>query len=591
MKFLKQFLYANKGLTLLTSLMIGLQTLVMLYLPYLIAVMINQGILVNDRKMIVAVGLKMLIVLVVETFFGLVSCYLAAELASRFGQSNRKLMVRKIQRMTVDEVGDYGVASLVTRFGADNVNVQQMIVSFFQMVLPGPLIGIVAIYMTYLLSPELALIPLATVVIFVIVLTVVLLESIPYIGNVQRRLDKMTKVFREFLLGVKIIRAFDQSTAERRRVDETFEAFADNNIKINILFAVLSPVAYTLMLVAMSAVIWIGSALVAQNYLGVGEIPAVLEYTGMSIGMLIVASLVLFQLPKSAASLRRISEIVLHEEIQLDRGAGSIDSSVINPRDGEVGEVVVRFEDVSMAYEKDGDPSIERISFDLKRGQTLAVVGATGSGKTTIVKTLMRLNDRDSGRLSVVGMEIERMSLKQLREVISYVPQRNYLFSGTIKENIAFEKYASRKKEMIAAAKVAQAYDFITQDPMGFDAPVSQGGTNFSGGQKQRLAIARAVFKPAAIYVFDDSFSALDYATDLKVRQGLKKELSTAAVLIVAQRLQSIVDADDILVMDKGRLVGRGTHQELLAENRYYQLIAKSQGLLQEEEHHEKTEK
>lgn len=583
MSYLKKFLYKNKGLAFITTMLITLQTVVMLYLPYLIAEMINQGIIKGDNEVIFVIGLKMLITLVLETVLGVGSCYLAAELASRFGRDNRQLMVRKIQKMTVDEVGAYGIASLVTRFGTDNVNVQQMIVSFFQMVLPGPIIGFVAVYMTFILSPELALIPLTTIGLFLMVLTVALFESVPYISNVQRRLDQMTKVFREFLLGVRIIRAFDQSVNEKKRVDQTFNAFAENNIKINILFAILSPVAYTLMLLAMSVVIWLGAGLVAQDYLGIGEIPAVLEYTAMSIGMLIVSSLVLFQLPKSAAALNRISEIVTHSETIIEEGAPMDEPDFSEKFEGRSGEALVSFEKVTLTYGDEEHPAISDISFQLKRGQTVAIIGPTGSGKTTIIKALLRLTDCSSGVVSVQGVPVERLSLKKLRDMISYVPQRNFLFSGTIKENISFKMKLTHEGDLVTSTKLAQAFDFITQTSAGFETQVSQGGTNFSGGQKQRLAIARAVFKKAPIYVFDDSFSALDYATDFKVRQGLKEALASAGIIIVAQRIQSIIDADTILVMSQGKIIGRGRHQELLATNRHYQQIAKSQGIVLKE--------
>lgn len=574
MVFLKYFIKQNKFLVFQTSLIVGIQTLIMLYLPYLIAIMINSGILENNREVIFSVGVKMLLTLVVETIFGLWSCYLGAELASRFGRTSRKLMVRKIQKLKVDEVKQYGVASLVTRMGADNVNVQQMIVSFFQMVLPGPLIGISAIYMTYILSPELVLIPIGTVVLFVIIVALVLFKSIPYIEKVQLRLDKMTKVFREFLMGVRIIRAFDQSDSEEKRVGIAFGDYAENNIRINVLFAVLSPVAYTLMVISMALVLWAGSILVAQSYLEIGIIAAVLEYTGISIAMLIMSSLVLFQLPKATASLSRISEVINHEVTLED-----IDKKEWTLLSARCPKVVASFADVSMSYHNNEENAISGINLTLERGKTLAIVGATGSGKTTIVKNLLRLNERNSGSIKIHGQLIERIPLENLRDYISYVPQRNFLFRGTIKENISFSNKTADMTDVLAAAKVAQAHEFITKGENGYEGYVAQGGTNFSGGQRERLAIARALFKKADIYVFDDSFSALDYATDVKVRQGIQRTLRESAVLIVAQRIQSIIDADEIIVMDKGEIVGSGKHSELLPQNEYYRKIARSQGL------------
>lgn len=578
MNYLKQFLKGNKRLVSGATLVVSIQSLLMLYLPYLIAVMINEGIMKNNTTLIFSSGFKMLGVLLLETIFGLYSCYLAAVLASRFGKESREKMFRKVQGLRVDEVNSLGVASLVTRMGIDNVTVQQMIVAFFQMILPGPMIGLLGIYMTYRLSPELTFIPLVIVVIYIVILGVILTKSVPYIQDVQIRLDRMTKVFREFLMGVKIIRSFNKSKEEQKRANEAFGLYTENNIRINLLFSVLSPLAYTLLLFAIAGVLWFGSILVAQEMIGIGDVSAVIEYTTMSIGMLIMSSMVLFQLPKAKASLNRIEEVLLKNEtlIEVSNSPETIDGELTY-------QDIVVFDNVSMAYGADEQLAIEKINLTFRRGETTAIVGATGAGKTSIIKTLLRLNEKNEGRLTINGIEIEDMSLKKLRDLISYVPQRNFLFRGTIQENISFNEDTGDFNSVVEAAKVSQAYEFISQMPLGFETMVSQGGSNFSGGQKQRLALARALFKQADIYIFDDSFSALDAATDAKVRVGIQQVLDQAAVVIIAQRLQSIVTVDKIIVMDKGRIVGEGSHQQLLKDNRQYRLIAKSQGLLIEE--------
>lgn len=578
MNYLKQFLKGNKRLVSGATLVVSIQSLLMLYLPYLIAVMINEGIMKNNTTLIFSSGFKMLGVLLLETIFGLYSCYLAAVLASRFGKESREKMFRKVQGLRVDEVNSLGVASLVTRMGIDNVTVQQMIVAFFQMILPGPMIGLLGIYMTYRLSPELTFIPLIIVVIYIVILGVILTKSVPYIQDVQIRLDRMTKVFREFLMGVKIIRSFNKSKEEQKRANEAFGLYTENNIRINLLFSVLSPLAYTLLLFAIAGVLWFGSILVAQEMIGIGDVSAVIEYTTMSIGMLIMSSMVLFQLPKAKASLNRIEEVLLKNEtlIEVSNSPETIDGELTY-------QDIVVFDNVSMAYGADEQLAIEKINLTFRRGETTAIVGATGAGKTSIIKTLLRLNEKNEGRLTINGIEIEDMSLKKLRDLISYVPQRNFLFRGTIQENISFNEDTGDFNSVVEAAKVSQAYEFISQMPLGFETMVSQGGSNFSGGQKQRLALARALFKQADIYIFDDSFSALDAATDAKVRVGIQQALDQAAVVIIAQRLQSIVTVDKIIVMDKGRIVGEGSHQQLLKDNRQYRLIAKSQGLLIEE--------
>ncbi|MFS7156004.1 ABC transporter ATP-binding protein, partial [Carnobacterium maltaromaticum] len=404
-------------------------------------------------------------------------------------------------------------------------------------------------------------------------------KSLPYIQNIQRKMDKMTLVLREFFVGVRIIRAFDNSKREKKRTDDSFEDYAKNNIKINQNFAILTPVAFCLMNLAIILIVWFGSMLVAGNTLQIGSITALIEFTITTIATLIMSALVLFQLPKGIASINRINDIIKVESEIKDQEnlLSESDQSKITPIQK------LEYQNINFRYKGAEKRILDTINFSVKAGETLAIVGGTGSGKSSIIKILLRLNNIESGEIKINGTSIHELSLASLRNSISYVPQKAFLFSGTIKENFQFANPAITQEEMEAVAETAQALDFIQSLEKKFDAPVSQGGMNFSGGQKQRLSIARALSKEAGIYIFDDSFSALDYATDAKLRKALDSYLYDRIIIIVAQRLSTIASADKIIVLDDGKIVGTGNHETLLRENKHYQDLARTQGLLKED--------
>lgn len=577
MKILIQFLKTNKLLFFITVSMVSLQNITMLLIPFLISDIISYGIMQQNFDVVTYVGKKMVGILIVGTVSGILGSYFASDFASRFGKKSRRILFRNIQHLTLDEVDKYGVASLVTRLLSDNVNVQQIIVTFFQMILPSPIMSIASIILTYQVSPKLALIPLLSIVLFIVVVLLVLNKSNVYIKQIQINIDKMTSVLREFFNGVKIIRAFDNSSYERKRVNRAFKNYSDNGIKINQLFAVLSPLAYTLMTVAMALIICLGSILVFNGEIHIGSITAAIEYSTITIATLIMSALVIFQFPRAIASLERISTVALQKSDMKDSKESV---QLVKGRKYKL----LSFENVTFRYNGAEKPVLDDISFSINRGETLAIVGGTGSGKSSIAKVLLRFNDIESGSIKIENQETKKMSQSELREYISFVPQRSFLFSGTIRDNIKFGNEKLTDKDLIKVAKTAQAFDFIQGLKDGFDSYVAQGGTNFSGGQKQRLAISRALAKPADIYLFDDSFSALDYATDAKLREAIKKELTESAVIIIAQRISTITHADTIILLDKGKIIGKGTHEELLKSNNFYKELAISQNLISEKE-------
>jgi len=579
MKILRAYIKENIGILSLGAIFLTLNTFATLAIPFQISNIINLGIMKKDIDMVYSTSIKMIIILIVGTATGIIANHFVALFATNFTKKNRKLLVRNLESLTVDQVNDFGVASLVTRMGNDNNNAQRLIVAFFQMILPSPIMAIISIFMTIKLSPTLALIPLFTILIFALAIVLTLFKSLPYILKVQKKLDRMTLVLRERFIGAKIIRAFDNSKKERNKFNDIAQEYTDNYIIINKKFALLSPMAFALMSVVITLIIFFGAMKVLNNTLEIGSITAIVEYSLTTIAALIMSSMVLVQMPKAVVSIERIEEI-LNVTSEIKDKEGLKDNSYYedilkkNP-------ISLTFDNVSFRYKGAEKQILKNISFSIKAGERFAIVGATGSGKSTIAKVLLRLNDIESGKILINGINALDLPLNCLRNQISYTPQKAYLFSGKIKDNFRFTNKDMTDEEMIKVAKVAQSYDFIDSLPDKFDSFVAQGGTNFSGGQKQRLSIARALSKEANIYLFDDSFSALDYATDAKLRKELKTFLKDKITIIIAQRLNTIADADKIIVLKDSEITGMGTHQELLESNQEYIELAKSQGILE----------
>ena len=579
MKILRTYIKENIGILSLGAIFLTLNTFATLAIPFQISNIINLGIMKKDIDMVYSTSIKMVIILIIGTATGIIANHFVALFATNFTKKNRKLLIRNLESLTVDQVNDFGVASLVTRMGNDNNNAQRLIVAFFQMILPSPIMAVISIFMTIKLSPTLALIPLFTILVFALAIVLTLFKSLPYILKVQKKLDRMTLVLRERFIGAKIIRAFDNSKKERDKFNDVAQEYTDNYIIINKKFALLSPMAFALMSIVITLIIFFGAMKVLNNTLEIGSITAIVEYSLTTIAALIMSSMVLVQMPKAVVSIERIEEVLnvtseIKDKEELKDNSYYEDILKQNP-------ISLTFDNVCFRYKGAEKQILKNISFSVKAGERFAIVGATGSGKSTIAKVLLRLNDIESGRILINGVNALDLPLNCLRNQISYTPQKAYIFSGKIKDNFRFTNKDMTDEEMIKIAKIAQSYDFIDSLPDKFDSFVAQGGINFSGGQKQRLSIARALSKDANIYLFDDSFSALDYATDAKLRKELKTFLKDKITIIIAQRLNTIADADKIIVLKDSEITGMGTHQELLESNQEYIELAKSQGLLE----------
>lgn len=576
MTLLKQFLWKNKKIVGMTFLFVCLQIMGTLGVPKLVATLIDEGIVTGQNSKIYTIGLQMVFVALLGTFSAIASSYFSALVSAKFGYQTRETYFDKFQQLSMKDADEFGSASLLTRMTNDVDNIQQMIVLFCQMILPAPIIAVFTIVMMLQYSMTLTLITLISVFIYAVVIYILMKKGTPLSLSIQPKMDRITVTLREFFTGVNMIRAFNNQDYEEKRTNQTFEKYTTQMIRVNRVFAWVTPIAFLLMGIVYSAILWFGGSLVSEGTLQIGTVTAIVEYSMLTLAYLMTAAMVLVAVPKSMSSLRRIEE-VLNQPIEIIDPENPSTAS-LNMDD----EHVLSFEHVSFSYTKDSEPVLEDIHFKVPKGKTTAIVGGTGSGKSTIAKLLLRLNDVTSGQITLGGKPLQQLTQEMIRSKISYVPQKAFLFSGTILSNLQMGNEHATEEELTSAIRISQLEEVLDKLPKKLASFVAQGGDNYSGGQKQRMCIARALIKPADIYVFDDSFSALDYKTDAKLRTALHEEMADKTLIIVAQRLSTIMNADHIIVLDNGRIVGQGTHETLLATCLSYQEFAKSQGILKE---------
>lgn len=573
MKLMKEFIKENKWIVLATTLTICLQIAGTLGVPKLVGKLIDVGIVSGDQQVIKTIGIQMFLVTFIGTIAAIISSYLSALVAAKFGFQVRGLFFKKFQQFSMKNVDKFGSNSLLTRMTNDVDNVQTMIVLFCQLIFPAPVISLFALVMTFSYSVSLAWVTLASIVFYLVVVYFLMKKGTPLSLKIQPKMDRITTTLREFFTGINMIRAFNNQDFEEQRTNQTFKNYAERMSKVNRIFAWITPVAFLLMGVVYASILWFGGNLVAVGTLQIGTVTAVIEYTLLTLAYLMIAAMVLVVIPRSVASLNRLQE-VLSEEIEISDPHTEA-TIAYHPE-----KALICFDHVTFQYTETADPVLENVSFVIPKGKTTAIVGATGAGKSTLVKLLLRINDVTAGTISYSGTDIRSLSQQTIRQVISYVPQKAFLFSGTILSNLLMGNAKATTEEIRTALEISQSSEFIDSLPQGIESFVAQGGSNYSGGQKQRMCIARALIKPADVYIFDDSFSALDYKTDAALRAALHAQMSDKTLLIVAQRLSTIMNADNIIVLDEGRIVGQGTHADLLTTNSYYQDFAKSQGIL-----------
>lgn len=575
MSYLKSFIYKHKGKAALVLLLLLGQVVGTLLIPTLIAKVVDEGILRGNMNVVWLVGVQMLLVAIGAMGISVWGSWATSNLSSLFGREMRSKLFRKVQDLSVQQFNELGVSSLITRSTSDITNLQQTMGMVLQLVVPAPIIVAVSMVMTWQVSTTIALIQLGFMAILLLVAAIILKKSNAMSHDIQTRLDRINKVVRESITGVRVIRAFGNETYEEQRSGVAYERYASNMIHLNRLFAVFNPIVWLLMGSLMVIVLGIGGVFSLGGTMAVGEITAVGEYAILTMGYLMMGVATLTTLPKAHACLERLEEVlntqptIIEEKTAANTAANSNAESQLNP--------AVSFEQVTFAYPGAEEPVIRGISFTMRQGQTTAVIGSTGSGKSTLADLMLRLHDVQEGHIRIQGVDVRNLTQEELRARIGCVPQKAFLFSGTIADNLRMGRADATDEELWEALEIAQAQSFVKSLPQGLESPVSQGGTNFSGGQRQRISIARALVKRADVFLFDDSFSALDVKTDSALRVALRQRVSAPAKLIIAQRVSSIMDADQILVLEEGRLEGIGTHERLMETCEVYRAIAESQ--------------
>lgn len=570
MKYFILFLKNHKGKLVLSIFLLLGSVIGTLLIPALIADVVDHGILRGNMEVITRTGLQMILVALAGTAVSVLSSWVTSDLGALFGREMRTKLFRKVQELSIHQFDQVGVSSLITRSTSDITNLQQTLGMMLQMVAPAPLILVASMIMTAMISPTIAMIQLVFIAVMLLLSVALLKKSNALSHSIQKRLDRINKVVRESITGVRVIRAFGNETFEEKRSGRAYESYAKNMIRLNRLFAVATPVVWLVMGALMLVVLGFGGAFSLKGTMAVGQITAVIEYATMTMGYLISAVATFTTLPKTLACLERLQEV-------LDTSPAIADSDTGAAENRQIKEAAVTFDHVTFAYPGAEEPVLHDLSFTLLPGQTTAVIGSTGSGKSTLADLLLRIHDIQQGSIRIGGSDVRSLPQQDLRNKIGCVPQKAFLFSGTIADNLRMGREQATDEELWTALRIAQAEEFVKNLPEGLNAPVAQGGTNFSGGQRQRLSIARALVKKADVFLFDDSFSALDVKTDAALRASLRKQVHTPAKLVIAQRVSSIIDADQILVLDEGRLAGVGTHDVLLKSCEVYRAIAESQ--------------
>lgn len=568
-----RFLKPYRALIALVFLLVFIQSLANLYLPTLMADIVDNGIVKGDTNYILRVGGLMLAVTVVGTIAAIISSYFAARIAIGFGRLIRGKLFTHVENFSLHEFDKTGTASLITRTTNDTTQVQLVLVIILNMMISAPLMAIGGIILAISQDATLSWILLAAVPILVIAILLIMTRAIPLFQVLQKKLDKLNLILDEGLTGVRVIRAFDRINHERKRFDEANLDLTDTAIRVNRIVAGLMPIMMLVLNLSTVAILWFGSIRIDHGDMQVGALIAFLQYAMQILFAMLMLSMMFIMLPRAAASATRINEVLAMEPEINDPDA---------PEEANAERGYVEFENVTFSYPGAEEPAICNISFSARPGEVTAIIGGTGSGKSTLVSLIPRFYDIDTGTIRVDGVDVREMTQEDLRARTGFVPQKAVLFSGTIADNIRYGKEDATEEEIRHAADVAQATEFISEMKDGLNSVIAQGGTNVSGGQKQRLSIARALVRRPEIYVFDDSFSALDFKTDARLRAALKKETTNATVFIVAQRVGTVMDADQIIVLDEGRIAGIGNHRELMETSTVYREIVSSQLSLEE---------
>jgi ATP-binding cassette subfamily B multidrug efflux pump len=570
-KLLVEYLRPQRRLLIAVVVFQLAQSIASLYLPTLNADIIDEGVAKGDTGYILRVGGLMLFITLLQIVCAVVAVYFGAKAAMGMGRDLRGAIFTRVGEFSEQEVTRFGAPSLITRSTNDVQQVQQLVLMSATLMVAAPMLSIGGVIMAIRLDVQLSWLIAVSVPVLLAGVGLIITRMVPLFRKMQVRIDTMNRVLREQLTGIRVVRAFVREDIETARFAQANEDVTDTALRAGRLMALAFPVVMLVLNVSSVAVIWFGSFRIEDGSMQVGTLIAFLSYLMQILMSVMMATFMAVMIPRAAVSADRIGQVLTTE-------------SSVRPPDhpvaaaaGQLGSGELEMHDVGFAYPGAEQPVLSGISFTARSGQTTAIIGSTGSGKTTLVNLLPRLFDATSGSVRFDGVDVRELHPDQLWGHIGLVPQRPYLFSGTVRSNLLYGKPDATEDEMWRALDTAQAEGFVREMEGGLDAPISQGGTNVSGGQRQRIAIARALVKRPELYIFDDSFSSLDTATDARLRQALKHDTSGATLVIIAQRVSSIADADQILVLDDGRIVGHGTHEELLETSETYREIVSSQ--------------
>ncbi|MEG1003434.1 ABC transporter ATP-binding protein [Clostridium sp.] len=573
MKLILKYLKEYKILFILNVISVFGFALVELGIPTIMAKIIDVGIVYNDIPYIRKMGIIIITISIIGSLGTVLLGYCSSKISTNITRDIRNDIFVKAQEFSHSEYDKFGISSMITRTTNDAFQLQQFVNTLLRIALITPVMFTVSLIMIIKTNLSLSIVLGVTIPFIIVGVFIIAKVSHPMSQKQQKGLDKLNRISRENLTGIRVIRAFGNDDHESERFKETNDQYATISKKLNKLMSISQPTFFFILNMAIIAIFWISSKMINAGTLEVGQLVAFIEYLFHAMFSIMLFSLVFVMYPRAEVSANRISELLDEEPL------------IKNPENGakvSTNKGIIEFKNVTFTYPDGEEPVLKDISFTAKNGETVAFIGSTGSGKSTLINLIPRFYDVTKGSIKINGIDVRNYDLKALRKKIGFIPQKTLLFTGSIANNIKFGKQNANDKELEHSAKVAQAYDFISKKPKKFEEKISEGGSNVSGGQKQRLSIARAIVRKPEIYIFDDSFSALDFKTDAILREKLKKETEDSIVLIVAQRVSSITEADKIIVLNEGEVVGSGTHRELLKSCDIYHEIASSQ--LTEEE-------
>jgi ATP-binding cassette, subfamily B, multidrug efflux pump len=567
-KLLPKYLGPYRAQLLIVLVLVAVQALSNLYLPSLNADIINNGVSKGDTAYIIRVGSYMLAVTLLLGICSIIAVYFGSKVAMSFGRDVRSAVFRKVMSFSQKETNVFGTPSLITRNTNDVQQVQMVLVMAFNIMIMAPIMMIGGVIMALRQDVPLSGILVVVIPLVIVVIVSVALRALPMFRSMQKKTDRINQVMRETLSGIRVIRAFVRTDYEEQRFDDANNDLTNTQLRVNRLFAIMIPFLFGIMNLTTVAVVWFGGLRIDSGGMEIGNLSAFLQYVMLILFSVMMAAMIFVMVPRAAAAAERIQQV-------LDTEASVCDPA--SPAPASVAHGVVEFADVEFRYPGAEDPILCGISFTAKPGQTTAIIGGTGSGKSTLVNLIPRFYDVTSGSVRFDGVDVRELAQEELWGLIGVVPQKAFLFNGTVASNLRYGDESADDEALWRALSTAQAGDFVKEMTDGLESQIDQGGTNVSGGQRQRLAIARAIVKRPKVYIFDDSFSALDFKTDQLLRAALHRDTADATVIIVAQRVGTIMHADQIVVLDSGSVVGIGTHDELMANCETYREIVFSQ--------------